>query len=140
MKKRTIGAVEEVTILMAGITVAARIDSGAATSSLDVRELSIKGQTIEFTLPERCGSSRHILPLKGWKLVSSASGQSRRPAVDIEICLAGQKIPTTVTLVDRSQLEYPFLVGRNTLIEGGFIVDVNLARTTPPGCSEGARP
>jgi len=133
-EKTTIGEVEDLILLPWGVTIAARIDTGAATSSLDVCEVDVKGKLVEFTLPDRCGGAKYTLPLKGWKHVKSATGLSRRPVVKIEICIAGQKIPTKVTLTDRSFLEYPFLLGRNTLREGKFIVDVGLAKTIPPAC------
>lgn len=132
--KRTLGGVEEIILLPWGVTIAARIDTGAATSSLDVCEVSVKGKLVAFTLPDRCGGAGYTLPLKGWRQVKSASGFSRRPVVEIEICLAEQKIPTMVTLTDRSSLEYAFLLGRNTLLAGKFIVDVGLSNTIPPAC------
>ena len=139
-EKMTIGEVEEIILLPWGVTIEARIDTGAATSSLDVCELNVKGKVVEFTLPDRCGGAKHTLPLKGWKHVKSSTGLSRRPVVRIEICIAGKKIPTKITLTDRSFLDYPFLLGRNTLLDGKFIVDVGLAKTIPPACPETAPP
>lgn len=139
-EKTTIGEVEDLILLPWGVTIGARIDTGAATSSLDVCEVNVKGKLVEFTLPDRCGGAKYTLPLRGWKQVKSASGLSRRPVVKIEICIAGQKIPTEVTLTDRSFLEYPFLLGRNTLREGKFIVDVDLAKTIPPACPDTVPP
>ncbi|MFA7383293.1 MAG: RimK/LysX family protein [Desulfurivibrionaceae bacterium] len=133
-EKTTIGEVEDLILLPWGVTIAARIDTGAATSSLDVCEVNVKDKLVEFTLPDRCGGAKYTLPLRGWKEVKSASGLSRRPVVKIGICIAGKKIPTKVTLTDRSFLEYPFLLGRNTLRAGKFIVDVGLAKTFPPAC------
>lgn len=133
-EKKTIGEVEELILLPWGVTIAARIDTGAATSSLDVCEVNVKGKLVEFTLPDRCGGAKYTLPLRGWKQVKSASGLSRRPVVKVEICIADKVLQTKVTLTDRSFLEYPFLLGRNTLLEGRFIVDVGLAKTIPPAC------
>lgn len=133
-EKKTIGEVEELILLPWGVAIEARIDTGAATSSLDVCEVGVKGKVVKFTLPDRCGGAKYTLPLKGWKQVKSASGQSRRPVVEIEICIAGQQIPTRVTLTDRSFLEYPFLLGRNTLLQGKFTVDVGLFKTSQPTC------
>lgn len=139
-EKNTIGEVEDLVLLPWGVTIGARIDTGAATSSLDICEVVVKGKVVEFTLPDRCGGAKYTLPLKGWKQVKSATGQARRPVVEMEICLAGQKMPTRVTLTDRSLLEYPFLVGRNTLLQGKFIVDVGLFKTSQPACSGSAAP
>ena len=44
----TIGLVEEVILLPWGVKMPARIDTGAATSSLDVRDLTVKKKVAEF--------------------------------------------------------------------------------------------
>lgn len=139
-EKNTIGAVEDLVLLPWGVRIGARVDPGAATSSLDTCEVEVKGKVVGFTLPDRCGGAKYTLPLQGWKQVKSATGQARRPVVELEICLAGQKMSTMVTLTDRSQLEYPFLMGRNTLLQGKFIVDVELFKTSLPACSGSATP
>ena len=41
----TIGLVEEIILLPWGVKIPARIDTGAAVSSLDVRGLTVKGKT-----------------------------------------------------------------------------------------------
>ena len=50
-EKIRLGAVENVALLPWGVLMPARIDTGAATSSLDARNLVVKGKTVEFNLP-----------------------------------------------------------------------------------------
>jgi len=140
-EKITIGAVEEVTLLPWGIQVTARIDTGAATSSLDVCEIKKTGRKeIEFRLPERCGGNKVHMPVVAWRIIQSPEGKAeRRPVVEIELCLGSKRLLTQVTLNDRSRMEYPLLIGRRAL-EGNFIVDVSRSKTLPPRCPEGSTP
>ena len=54
-KRITIGTVEEVILLPWNIKLPARIDTGAAKTSLDARNLKIDGNMAEFRLPEESG-------------------------------------------------------------------------------------
>ncbi len=140
-EKITIGAVEEVILLPWGIQIPARIDTGAATSSLDVCEIKKTGvKEVEFRLPERCGGKKVHRPIVAWRIVQSTEGKAeRRPVVEIELCLGSKRLLTQVTLNDRSRMEYPLLIGRRAL-EGNFMVDVSRSKILPPRCPEGSTP
>lgn len=138
-EKRMIGGVEEVLLLPWGLTVRARVDTGAAISSVDARAIEVRGEegarTVHFTLVGDDERQLPVtLPLAGHRLVRTPGGQSRRrPVVLIEICVAGVRTMTEVTLNDRSRLRHRVLLGRN-LLEGRFVVDVARALTAPPAC------
>jgi len=134
--KITIGAVEEVVLLPWGVKVNARIDTGAATSSLDVCGYTVEGKYVNFTLSERCGGHQVRLPLIKMRQVQSTEGAEVRPVVEVEICLGSRRLRAQVTLNDRSRLEFPFLVGRN-IIEGNFVVDVSRSKTQSLSCGTG---
>jgi hypothetical protein len=136
-EKITVGFVEEVILLPWGLKMPARIDTGATTSSLDVRELSVKDQTAEFKLPGKYGSRLIRLPIVKWKTVRSAEAKGERPVVEIEICLGSKRIRTLVNLNDRSKVKYSLLLGRNTL-KNHFVVDCDKSYCTSPACSESA--
>jgi hypothetical protein len=136
--KITVGYVEEVILLPWGIKMPARVDTGAGTSSLDVRELSVRDNIVEFKLPEKYGGLAIRLPLVHWKTIRSAMGKGERPVVEIEMCLGSKRIRTLVNLNDRSSVTYPMLLGRNTL-KNNFIVDCDRSFCTVPVCPE-ARP
>lgn len=134
-EKITIGAVEDIILLPWGVILPARIDTGASMSSLDARELKIKGRIAEFRLSGDHGGLRLRVQVKRWQTVKSGIGRERRPVVEMSLCLGLRKIRTDVTLDDRSGLYFPFLVGREALRDH-FVVDVGREKTIPPKCPE----
>ena len=134
-EKVRLGAVENVVLLPWGVLMPARIDTGAATSSLDARNLVIKGKMAEFNLPPQYGGRRIILPIYKWKTIKTAEAQDRRPIVVIELCIGSQRVRTRVNLNDRTNVKYPLLIGRNTLTHG-FVVECGTSYCTQPSCPE----
>ena len=100
------------------------------------RDIVIKNETVEFKLPKKYGGKQLRLPIVAWKNVRSAEARDRRPVVMMEFCLGSKHIRTRVNLNDRSQVKYPFLVGRNAL-KKDFVVDCMKERCAPPICPEG---
>ena len=116
------------------ISIPARVDTGAATSSLDARDIKVLPgkKEIEFRLPERCGGQLVRRKLHGWRVVTSSDGRSEeRPEVQMEFRFGDRVIRTHVTLSDRSRMHYPLLLGRRTL-SNRFIVDVTQTNLLPP--------
>jgi hypothetical protein len=134
-EKIVIGTVERVILLPWGVKLRARIDTGAATSSLDARDLEIKDNTAIFRLPGKPGGQRLRLPVIEWDHIKYPRGLRRRPVVEMEICLGSRLIKTKVNLSDRSYLKYPLILGRNFLRDN-FIVDVKRRGTSRPKCRE----
>ena len=143
-EKILIGGVEKVALLPWGVVLPARIDTGAGMSALDVRDLKLEGKMVEFRLPERYGDLLIRLPLAGWRGIKKAgSPRKRRPAVEMDLCLGNVRIRTEVTLCDRSNMEFPLLIGRKALRgnpEANFIVDVSRSFTLTPNCTKGNLP
>jgi hypothetical protein len=135
-KKITVGFVEEIILMPWGVRLPARIDTGAGMSSLDARDLVVKGDIVEFKLPKKYGGKQLSLPIVGWKTVRSSEARDRRPVVMMEFCLGSKLIRAQVNLNDRSGVKYPFLVGRNALAKD-FVVDCTKERCAPPICPEG---
>ena len=134
-EKVRLGAVENVVLLPWGVLMPARIDTGAATSSLDARNLVIKGKMAEFNLPPQYGGRRIILPIYKWKTIKTAEAQDRRPVVIMELCIGSRRVRTHVNLNDRANVRYPMLIGRNTLTHG-FVVECGTSYCTQPSCPE----
>ena len=132
-EKITIGTVEDVILLPWGVKLPARIDTGAAKSSLDARELKVRDNVVEFKLPPKYGGLQLRLPIIEWRHVRSPDGRERRPVVELGICLGSRRIRTQVNLTDRSMVKYPLILGRNFLREE-FVVDVKRRKTAPPRC------
>jgi hypothetical protein len=129
----TIGGVEEVVIVSLGISLPARVDTGSGMSSLGVRDFSVQGKMVEFSLPAKFGDLKLRLPLLGWRRIKTTEGPGkRRPVVEMELRLGSGSLYTQVTLNNRSRMRYPLLIGRNTLGKGSFIVDVSRSYTLLP--------
>jgi hypothetical protein len=133
LEKITLGEVEDIMLIPWTVTLPARIDTGASFCSLDARDLSVENNMAEFMLGKRYGRLRLRLPVVEWIHVRNSAGVEKRPVVKIGFCLGSKMIRALATLRDRSQMTYPFLVGRNVL-SGGFMVDTSRSRTAQPRC------
>jgi len=134
-EKITIGEVEEVVLMPWGVRLPARIDTGAATSSLDARELNVKNNVAEFRLPKKYGSLQLRLPVIEWQKIRSADFRERRPVVEITFCMGPKLIRTQVTLNNRATVSYPLIIGRNVL-KDKFVVDCVRSNCLSPSCPE----
>ncbi len=137
--KIIIGTVEDVILLPWGVKLPARIDTGAAASSLDARNLTIKDDGMaEFYLPEKYGGLKICLPVVAWRTVKSAGEVKKRPLVEMEICIGSKRFRAHVNLNNRSKMTYPMLIGRNILKES-FLVDTTRIMCVPPVCPEASQ-
>lgn len=132
-KQIILGTVEDVILLPWGVKLPARIDTGAAKSSLDARELRIQDNIAEFRLPERYGGLQIRLPVVEWRHLRTTGGLKKRPVVELELCIGPKRLQTKLALDDRAGLKYPLLVGRNTLSRT-FMVNVKKRRLAHPHC------
>ena len=85
----------------------ARIDTGATKNSIDVR----------------LAAELRLGPIVKAKMVNSASGSGLRPVVEAELEIANKRFMVDFTIADRSHMKYRILIGQNTLINNGFIID-----------------
>ncbi len=131
----TIGEVEEIVLLPWGLKLPARIDTGAATSSLDARDLKVKENIAEFRLAPKYGDLLLRLPVVDWKHIRSSEARERRPVVEMELCFGPKRIRARVNLNDRSTVKYPLIIGRNILRED-FIVDCKQSHCLKSACPE----
>ena len=134
--KVTIGPVESVELLPWGIPLAARIDTGAHTSSLFAKDVTVSNGVVAFRFPESLGGKG--VQLAEWLTIKSSDGvEEKRPVVFVKIRMANKIIHTRVTLDDRSRMAYPMLIGRRTL-RGHYVVDVARVRHDVPDLEGGA--
>ncbi len=134
-EKTVLGGVEDVVLLPWRVKLPARVDTGAAKSSLDAREIRVQDDMIEFKLPPKYGGLQIRLPIMGWRHIRTPEGLERRPVVELEICLGPKRLRTLVNLTDRSMVKYPLILGRNALREN-YLVDVKRRRIHPPSCPD----
>lgn len=91
-------------------TLSAKLDTGAYRTSIDIG------------LAEELG-----IPLSKDKIyIKSASGRGYRATVQLSFEIAGKKITTVASVVNRSYMKYQMIVGRIDL--KGFLIDPNLEK------------
>jgi hypothetical protein len=134
-EKIRIGLVEDVILLPWRVRLPARIDTGAAQSSLDARDMKIENDMVSFKLPPKYKSIPLRLPIVDWKSVRSAEGRERRPVVEVDLCIGPKVFRARINLNDRSTVKYPLLIGRN-ILKGHFVIDCMKSRCAPPSCPE----
>lgn len=110
-----IGLMEEVVIVGPSNqkAVSARIDTGAHTSSIDVK----------------LAAELNLGPIIETKNVRSASGVGLRPLIKARISMRGKTLDSLFTIANRDHMKYSVLIGRNILREGGFLIDPSVGDT-----------
>ena len=120
-----IGAIETVQVVEADLAFRARIDTGAAASSIHATAIRVDGARVYFTLENARGERRDLsAALADVAHVRSVKGTEVRPRVTLELELGGVAKRVRVSLRDRSRMDYKLLVGRDFLA-GDFLVDVD---------------
>lgn len=129
-----IGAVEPIYILPMKTPFSARIDTGAATSSIDVNDLKIferDGEKwVSFLLVNRDTGERHRFEkeVSHQVTIKRVNEHEKRPTVQLDVKFGNEIIKTNFTLADRQKFEYQALVGRN-ILSGRAVVDTSLENT-----------
>ncbi len=138
--KHIFGWVENVGFADFEFELKAKLDTGAATSSLDARNVRRfkrgKKRYVSFTVIDRKTGEEVNLELNYVRTVRikrHGMDNQRRPIVFITVCLGTLTREVEVTLTDRSEFLYPVLLGRSFL-EGYTIVDPSLTFTNKPQC------
>lgn len=133
---KVIGAAELVTFKPEALTLRARIDTGAKTSSLGVEsqqrferdgkkwiKFSVRdpntGELVHFERPRT----------RGVRIKRHGAEPIRRNVVRLTVVLLGIESEREFTLSDRAKFDHPVLIGRN-LLKGRYLVDVNREYTT----------
>lgn len=100
-----------------------RIDSGATNSSLHCTNIEkIDDNFVKFNV---LGNKSFIKPISKMKEVKSSNGVSQnRFFIKTQIVIFGKTYISELSLNDRTNMSYPFLLGRDILIQD-FIVDVS---------------
>ncbi|MDY0211711.1 MAG: ATP-dependent zinc protease [Desulfuromonadaceae bacterium] len=138
--KQVIGAVEKVYISPPGIILPARIDTGAATSSIDARKIETFERNgdpwVRFFIQNPENGEKTELERKVVRKVRiiqsiSEEEKDRRPVVELLVTLGNTMRTAEFTLTDRSHMEFPVLIGRNILMDS-MTVDISKKYISTP--------
>ncbi len=139
--RKVIGVIEKVKLIGKNgkeVEVEAKIDTGAGFSAIDselARELGFEKTIDEYlkldvdyekikdlSRAEREALFKNIPDMADTTIVHSSHGTTYRPMIKINFVLDGLEIPAKVSIIDRSHLEYPIIIGKRNL--GKFLIDV----------------
>ncbi|GFM80901.1 hypothetical protein PSCICN_15930 [Pseudomonas cichorii] len=134
------GRYENIKVPEIGETFKAKMDTGALTASLSAKDIELFQRDGEDWVRFRLATKDADNKVHEHKVsrISKIKGRSegddddevidptKRPVVDLELCLGNKKRTVEVNLVDRSHFNYPLLIGAKALRE--FDAAVNPAR------------
>ena len=138
-EKRELGWLENVRVLPEDMTLVAKLDTGANTTSLGTRRLTRfeRGGRpwVRFALSDKKGKEFEFeRPIIRVVRVKRSEARTRtRPVVMLTLCIAGRFSEETVILTTRSHLLYPMLIGRATMA-GHFLVNPSRKYTRRAKC------
>ncbi len=136
------GWIEPVALPGAGITLMAKLDTGADTSSLDATAIRrvrrgerrlVKFQVRHPDTNEPIDLERDYV--RSSRIIRHSGLHQVRHVVELEICLGSTRRTVEVNLIDRSNFSYPFLLGRNALADVA-LVDPSITNTSEPRCDD----
>jgi len=138
---RVMGWVEPVEILPAKMKILAKLDTGAATSSIDAaqyEEFKRAGKTwVRFDVSDRKGGTfrfeRPVVRIS--RIRRSDAATVVRPVIELGVCLGGVYRVTQVNLANRAHLNHPMLIGRRFL-KAKILVDPSRKFTSEPRCAK----
>jgi len=139
-EKKTIGWIERVSITTEGLTMDAKIDTGADFSSVHAEALRYfdrhGSRWVEFILHDEDNNRRTIQrPLvRMAKIKKKTEGYQQRPVVMLQICIGDATHLAQVNLAQRGHFKYPLLLGRNFL-RSRFLVDPGEEYMLDPLCT-----
>jgi len=139
-----LGWIENAQLPDPGLKLKAKLDTGAETSSLDARVLKkfrkAGKRWVRFVVVSRESGEEFIMVRERVRtigVVQHDGSRQTRPVVMLEICIAGQLLNTEVSLVDRSEFNYPLLLGRSALALLA-LVDAGNTFLSQPDCESPA--
>jgi hypothetical protein len=137
-----VGWIENAILAGPGISLKAKLDTGAETSSLDagiIKKFRKDGKRwVRFRITDRQTGKEYIVVRERVRtigVVQHDGSTQTRPVVMMRVCIASRLLATEVSLIDRSEFIYPLLLGRNTL-KSFALVDPGSTFLSNPECKE----
>jgi hypothetical protein len=137
----TAGWIEKAKLYPQDITLHAKLDTGAKTTSIntvDAEYFERDGKNrVRFSITNRDNESAVIeAPVVRQATIKRHFGKEQtRPVIELDLCIGKVRKKAEVNLVDRSGLNYQLLVGRNFL-KGSFAIDSGSTYTLPLDCPD----
>jgi hypothetical protein len=145
--KPIFGRIEKVGLVEKRITLDAKLDTGAAMTSLSATSITIinnDGKSwVRFSTILPNETINWVKPLIGYARILMRSEEyeknstpvySRRPVIMLQICMGHHEEKVLVNLVDRTHFRYPMLLGSNALKKYKGVIDVAEQYLTLPTC------
>ena len=118
-----VGWCEHVALPELGVTLRAKIDTGARSCALHVTSMREMGfdddgnVLLDLTLPDEHGNERALrVAVVEYAHVKDSGGHTeRRPVIETLLKMGGRGWRVRVTLTDRGDMRFPMLVGRTAL-------------------------
>lgn len=122
-EQQSLGLTSEIEFVQLGTTVPAKIDTGATISSLHADDWTVEGDSVVF----KSSIFKKVLraPTDGSHDVhTSDGGVENRPVVAFDVRINGRLIQNAhFNLNNRSNMDFPVLIGQNILKQGNFTID-----------------
>lgn len=145
-EKMVFGVIEKITLLPEDVTLSAKLDTGAKTSSLGVVEMKTTEEDhvklIHFAVNTKKGKVYFTKKLEGYQKIKIRQpekkvdplqrGYMTRPLVFMEVRLGDRQAVIPVNLANRKNFIYPFLLGRDAITKLGGIIDPSQKFTAQP--------
>lgn len=137
-QKQIVGEIEQAYLAELGLTLKARIDTGATTSSIDARNIQAferdGEQWVRFNIlnpdTNQMVQFEKIRVRKVKINQANSDTPETRPVVEMQIAIGEVSQLAEFTLSNRSHLDYQLLVGRN-ILRDVMIVDVSQSLIAP---------
>lgn len=135
------GWIEKAILYPGAITLHAKLDTGAKTTSINAPEPSLFERDdepwVRFTITNKDNRSTTIEKriIREAKIKRHFGDQQVRPVILLDICIGNVRKTEEVNLVDRSNLNYQLLVGRNFL-KDDLLIDSGSTYLLSPDCPD----
>lgn len=126
-----------------GVRVRAKLDTGAKTSAIHAENIETferdAGMWVRFIFPygRREGYPKGFTierpVVREIRIKGDTGGTAARYVISLDVCVGGKTQTTEVSLSDRSHMNYPMILGRETLA-GRFIVDAQQSFMADRSC------
>ncbi len=148
-EKKIFGRIENIQILPDKHQLTAKLDTGADGSSLSATNIKFykKGDEkhIVFTVIDSSDHAftldqiikKHVRIKNREQLIELTDEENtRRPVVDLTICIGRQIQTIPVNLIDRGNFKYPFLLGWKALVAFNGVVDPSTKFLSKLNCKD----